>query len=47
MAHVEFVDQTFRDGQQSLWGVRMRTGVLRRVADDLERTGFRAIDITG
>ena len=22
--HVEFVDQTLRDGQQSLWGLRMR-----------------------
>jgi oxaloacetate decarboxylase (Na+ extruding) subunit alpha len=47
MQTVQLVDQTFRDGQQSLWGLRMRAGVLRDVADDLERTGFRAIDITG
>jgi oxaloacetate decarboxylase alpha subunit len=47
MAHIEVVDQTFRDGQQSLWGLRMRAGVLRGVADDLDNAGFRAIDITG
>jgi oxaloacetate decarboxylase alpha subunit len=47
MARIELVDQTFRDGQQSLWGLRMRAGVLRAVADDLENAGFRAIDMTG
>jgi oxaloacetate decarboxylase alpha subunit len=47
MAHIEIVDQTFRDGQQSLWGLRMRTGMVRGAAGDLERAGFRAIDITG
>jgi oxaloacetate decarboxylase (Na+ extruding) subunit alpha len=44
---IEFVDQTFRDGQQSLWGLRMPTGVLKDVAADLDRAGYRAIDITG
>ncbi len=26
MGTIEFVDQTLRDGQQSLWGMRMRAG---------------------
>ena len=24
LAHIEFLDETMRDGQQSLWGMRMR-----------------------
>ena len=47
MAHIEIVDQTFRDGQQSLWGLRMRAGVLRDAAEHIEHAGFRAVDITG
>ena len=27
MAHIEFLDETMRDGQQSLWGLRMRAGM--------------------
>ncbi len=26
MARIEFIDQSLRDGQQSLWGMRMRAG---------------------
>ncbi len=47
MAHIELVDQTFRDGQQSLWGMRIRTGMLERAAPLLDRAGYRAVDITG
>lgn len=47
MADVELVDQTFRDGQQSLWGMRVRGGMLADVAGDLDRAGFRAIEVTG
>ena len=25
MSEIEFIDQTLRDGQQSLWGLRMRS----------------------
>jgi len=32
---IELVDQTFRDGQQSLWGMRLRGGMLRKVAGEL------------
>ena len=27
MAHIEFLDETMRDGQQSLWGMRMQAGM--------------------
>lgn len=47
MAHIEFLDQTLRDGQQSLWGLRMRAGMALPVTPVLDRTGFRVIDLTG
>ena len=47
MAHVEIVEQTFRDGQQSLWGMRLRGGMVEAVADHLDQGGFRAVEITG
>lgn len=47
MAHVEFLDETMRDGEQSLWGIRMRTGQALPVSPLLDRTGFKIIDLTG
>lgn len=47
MAHIEFIDQTLRDGQQSLWGMRLRTGQVAAVADDIDRAGYRVVDVTG
>lgn len=47
MAHVEFLDETMRDGQQSLWGLRMQAGMALPVAPLLDRTGFSTIDLTG
>ena len=47
MAHIEFLDQTLRDGPQSLWGLRMRVGMALPAARLLDRTGFRVIDFTG
>uniref|UniRef100_UPI0037522275 pyruvate carboxylase n=1 Tax=Sphingomonas sp. TaxID=28214 RepID=UPI0037522275 len=47
MAHIEFLDETLRDGQQSLWGMRMQAGMALPAADALDRTGFRVIDLTG
>ncbi len=47
MAHIEFVDETFRDGQQSLWGMRMQAGMAIPVASTLDRTGFRRIEYGG
>jgi oxaloacetate decarboxylase (Na+ extruding) subunit alpha len=44
MTHVDLLDATLRDGQQSLWGMRMQAGMALPVADILDRTGFRVID---
>ena len=47
MAHIEFLDETMRDGQQSLWGMRMQAGMALPVTPLLDRSGFRVIDLTG
>jgi oxaloacetate decarboxylase alpha subunit len=47
MAQIEFVDETMRDGQQSLWGLRMQAGMALPVAPLIDRTGFQVIDLTG
>ena len=47
MAHIEFLDETIRDGQQSLWGMQMRPGMALPMAETLDRTGFRVIDLAG
>jgi oxaloacetate decarboxylase (Na+ extruding) subunit alpha len=44
MPHVELLDATLRDGQQSLWGMRMQAGMALPVGDTLDRTGFKVID---
>ena len=44
---VEFLDQTLRDGQQSLWGMRMQARHALPACEALDRTGFRVIDLTG
>jgi oxaloacetate decarboxylase alpha subunit len=47
MAHIEFLDETMRDGQQSLWGLRMQAGMALPVSPLIDRTGFVTIDLTG
>ncbi len=47
MAHIEFLDETIRDGQQSLWGMQMRPGMALPMASTLDQTGFRVIDLAG
>jgi oxaloacetate decarboxylase (Na+ extruding) subunit alpha len=47
VTHVELLDETIRDGQQSLWGMRIQAGMILPIADALDRTGFRVIDCTG
>jgi oxaloacetate decarboxylase alpha subunit len=42
---VQFVDTTLRDGHQSLWAFSMRTGMMDAVAADLDRAGFKAIEV--
>ena len=47
MAEIQFIDQTFRDGQQSLWGMKMRAQHMLPVAADLDAAGFSCIELTG
>lgn len=47
MPSVEILDSTLRDGQQSLWGMRMQAGMALPVADFLDRTGFSVVDFAG
>ena len=42
---VQFIDTTLRDGHQSLWAFGMRTGMMEAVAADLDRAGFKAIEV--
>ena len=39
MAHIEFLDETMRDGQQSLWGMRMQAGMALPIIPTIDRTG--------
>ena len=47
MAHIEFLDETMRDGQQSLWGMRMTAGMALPVTPMIDRVGYRVVDLTG
>jgi oxaloacetate decarboxylase alpha subunit len=47
MSHVEFIDQTLRDGQQSLWGFRMRAYQAAKALPHIDQTGFRVVDLWG
>ncbi len=47
MPQIDFLDQTLRDGPQSLWGMRMQAGMALPVAHVLDRTGFSVIDFAG
>jgi oxaloacetate decarboxylase (Na+ extruding) subunit alpha len=47
MTHITFVDETMRDGQQSLWGMRMQAGMALPVAPIIDRTGYSIISLAG
>lgn len=47
MTHIDFVDQSLRDGQQSLWGIRMRAFEAAEAMPHIARTGFSTVDLTG
>jgi oxaloacetate decarboxylase (Na+ extruding) subunit alpha len=47
VSHVEIVDQTLRDGQQSLWGLRMRAHQAAPALPHIAKTGFKVVDLTG
>ena len=41
---IYFVDTTWRDGQQSLWGMGFRYGMFDCIASDLNLAGYKHID---
>lgn len=47
MDKIQFVDQSIRDGQQSLWGFTMRTDHIAPIAETMDKTGYRAIATVG
>lgn len=47
MAHIKFVDETMRDGQQSLWGMQMQAGMALPVTPIIDETGYEIISLAG
>ena len=47
LAEIDIIDQALRDGQQSLWGMRMKVARLADIAGDIEHAGYRVVDLTG
>ncbi len=47
MTKIDFVDQTIRDAQQSLWGLMMRTDHIVPIAETIDKVGFRAVATVG
>jgi pyruvate/oxaloacetate carboxyltransferase len=47
MNKINFVDQTLRDAQQSLWGFTMRTDHIIPIAETMDKVGYRAIATVG
>lgn len=44
---LDFIDTSLRDGNQSLWGATgLRTAMMLKIAPDLDRVGYRAIDFS-
>jgi oxaloacetate decarboxylase alpha subunit len=44
MTQVKFIDTTLRDGQQSMWALNMRTGMMMPAIADMDAAGFEAIE---
>ncbi|OFX03704.1 MAG: pyruvate carboxylase [Alphaproteobacteria bacterium RIFCSPHIGHO2_12_FULL_63_12] len=47
MAHIKFLDETCRDGQQSLWGMRMQAGMAYPALPIIDETGYSTISLAG
>ena len=44
MSGIHFVDTSLRDGQQSLWAMNMRTGMMLSVVERLDQAGLDAME---
>ena len=47
MARIEYIDETCRDGAQSLWGMQLRPGHILPVAREIDDAGYRVVSLTG
>ncbi|MBF7082099.1 acetyl-CoA carboxylase biotin carboxyl carrier protein [Desulfallas sp. Bu1-1] len=47
MAGVRITDTTLRDGHQSLWATRMRTGDMLPVVEKLDAVGYHSLEVWG
>jgi oxaloacetate decarboxylase alpha subunit len=47
MKEINFIDNTLRDGHQSLWATRMTTAHMLTIAPLLDEAGFYAVDLMG
>ena len=47
MKKIEFIDQTLKHGQQSLWGLQMRTDHILPIAELMDQVGFKEIATIG
>jgi len=45
MNEISFVDTTFRDGHASLWAEGMTTGMMLPVASQMDRIGFKSMEL--
>ena len=45
IAHVEIIDQSLRDGVQSLWGMRIRAGMVTGAGRHLDRAGYDTVEL--
>jgi len=45
--HIDFIDSTLRDGQQSLWGLKMRAFEAADALPHLKEGGYATVDLTG
>ena len=44
MTDITFIDTTLRDGQQSLWAMNMRTGMMMSALPKMDEAGFEAME---
>ena len=45
MKRIGIIDQTFRDGPQSLWASRITTGMMLPIAEKMDQIGFDYMDV--
>ncbi|MBU0544534.1 MAG: pyruvate carboxylase subunit B [Proteobacteria bacterium] len=47
MKMISFIDTTLRDGHQSLWATRMKTAHMLPIAPEIDRAGYKSVELMG